>query len=218
MTFKAVVFDLDGTLLDTIEDLTDSMNAALARMGYPGKTIEESKKLVGDGLKTFVRRALPAEAADDPAAIARLKDLMRAEYRVRDAVKTRLYEGIPELLDALNRREIPMVVLSNKPHDATLAVMAKFFSRWRFRVIYGARDGVPVKPDPSAALEIARKLDIAPVEIAYVGDTNTDMLTANAAGMFAIGALWGFRTAEELRANGAKVLIGHPLELLPFCL
>jgi phosphoglycolate phosphatase len=133
-------------------------------------------------------------------------------------VKTRLYEGIPELLDALNRREIPMAVLSNKPHDATLAVMAKFFSRWRFQVIYGARDGVPVKPDPSAALEIARKLDTAPVEIAYVGDTNTDMLTANAAGMFAIGALWGFRTAEELRANGAKVLIGQPLELLPFCL
>jgi phosphoglycolate phosphatase len=218
MTFKAVVFDLDGTLLDTIEDLTDSMNAALARMGYPGKTIEESKKLVGDGLKTFVQRALPAEAVDDPVAITRLKDLMRAEYSVRDAVKTRLYEGIPELLDALNRREIPMAVLSNKPHDATLAVMAKFFSRWRFQVIYGARDGVPVKPDPSAALEIARKLDIAPVEIAYVGDTNTDMLTANAAGMFAIGALWGFRTAEELRANGAKVLIGQPLELLPFCL
>jgi len=217
MTFKAVVFDLDGTLLDTIEDLTDSMNAALARMGYPGKTVEESKNLVGDGLKTFVRRALPPEAADDPAAIARLKDLMRAEYRIRDDVKTRPYEGIPELLDALSRRDFPMAVLSNKPHDSTLSVMTKFFSRWRFRVVYGARDGVAVKPDPCGALEIARALDIAPAEIAFVGDTNTDMLTANAAGMFAIGALWGFRTAEELTANGAKALIAHPLELLPFC-
>ncbi len=214
MKYRAVLFDLDGTLLDTIEDLTDSMNAALAEMGLPGRSVEECKQLVGDGLGTFVRRALPPEVGDSPEAMAKLKELMRAEYDRRRDMKTRPYEGIYELLDALTGHGIPMAVLSNKPHDSTLAVMGKYFSRWRFRAIFGARDGVPVKPDPSGALEIARIFGLKADEIAYVGDTNTDMQTANAAGMFAVGALWGFRTAEELKANGARVLIEKPLDLL----
>jgi phosphoglycolate phosphatase len=214
MKYKAVLFDLDGTLLNTIEDLTDSMNAALAKMGLPGRSVEECKQLVGDGLETFVRRALPPDVCDSPEAMAKLKDLMRAEYNLRKAAKTKPYEGIYELLDALNRRGISMAVLSNKPHDSTLAVMKKYFPRWEFRPIFGARDGIQVKPDPSGALEIARVLGLKPDEIAFVGDTNTDMQTANAAGMFAVGALWGFRTAEELRTAGAKVLIEKPLDLL----
>lgn len=214
MRFKAVIFDLDGTLLDTIEDLTDAMNAALAAMGYPGRTIAECKKLVGDGLETYVRRALPPGAGDDPRVVARLKELMRAEYKVRQDHKTKPFEGIAELLDALNDLGIPLAILSNKPHDSTLAVMKRYFPGRDFRVIFGAREGIPVKPDPDAALEIARLMDITPGNFAYVGDTNTDMRTANAAGMFAVGALWGFRTAEELLTNGAQVLIEKPEDLL----
>jgi phosphoglycolate phosphatase len=214
MNFKAVIFDLDGTLLDTIEDLTDSMNAALSEMGFPGYGIDDCKKLVGDGLATFVQRVLPPEARDNPEIAAKLTELMRWKYSERNTVKTRPYKGIPELLEALVQRGIRLAVLSNKPHDSTLVVMKKYFSRWNLAAVFGARDGVPVKPDPTSALEIARLLDLSPSEIVYVGDTNTDMWTANAAGMYAVGALWGFRTAGELRTSGAKVLIKKPLDLL----
>jgi phosphoglycolate phosphatase len=215
MPFRAVIFDLDGTLLDTIEDLTDSMNAALVRLGHPARTIAECKQLVGDGLETFVRRALPPAAADDPRERTRLRELMMMEYRDRSTLKTRPYPGVPDLLDALAARNVPAAVLSNKPHDSTLAVMEHYFSRWSFRAIFGARDGVPVKPDPAGALEIARILGLAPANIAYLGDTNTDMQTATGAGMYGVGALWGFRTAGELLANGAKVLIETPMDLMP---
>jgi len=214
MIFRAVIFDLDGTLLDTIEDLTDSMNAALARMGFEPKTIEECKRLVGDGLTTFVYRALPPAAANDPEAALTLRRLMRDEYRRRDAWKTRPYPGIPETLAALVGKRIPLSILSNKPHDSTQEVVRKFFPDIDFAAVFGARDDVPVKPDPDGALEIAALLQIPPEEILYVGDTNTDMQTAEAAGMYAVGVLWGFRTPEELRENGARVLISRPSELL----
>jgi len=214
MRFKSVIFDLDGTLLDTIEDLTDAMNAALGSMGYPGRSVAECKKLVGDGLDTYVRRAMPQGAADDPQAAARLKALMRAEYKVRQDHKTKPFVGIEGMLAAVVRLDIPMAVLSNKPHDSTLAVMKRYFPQVDFRVIFGARDGVPVKPDPASALEIARLMNVPPAETAYVGDTNTDMRTAVAAGMFPVGALWGFRTAEELLANGARALVEKPADLL----
>jgi len=207
MRFKAVIFDLDGTLLDTIEDLTDSMNAALAGLGFPGRSIEECKQLVGDGLATFVERVLPPKARDNPAIAARLAERMRTEYKRRSAVKTKPYKGIAELLNALTEQAMAMAVLSNKPHDSTVEIVKKYFPRWTFRAIFGARDGVPIKPDPAPALEIARILDLAPAQILYLGDTNTDMWTADAAGMFAVGALWGFRTARELKAAGAKILI-----------
>ena len=215
MRFKAVIFDLDGTLLDTIEDLTDSMNAALAGLGYPGRSIEECKQLVGDGLATFVERVLPPEARDNPAIAARLTERMRTEYKRRNAVKTKPYEGIAELLNVLTEWAMAMAVLSNKPHDSTVEIVKKYFPRWTFRAVFGARDGIPIKPDPAAALEIAQILNVAPAGILYLGDTNTDMWTADAAGMFAVGALWGFRTAAELKAAGAKILIRKPQDLLP---
>lgn len=214
MTFKAVIFDLDGTLLDTIEDLTEAMNAALAKMGYPLRSVEECKKLVGDGLDTYVRRALPAGARDDAAAAARLKVLMRDEYRARCDRKTRPYDGIPELLKGLTGRGVRMAVLSNKPHEATTTVMNLYFSGWPFEVVSGAQEGIPVKPDPQSALDIARRMGLDPSKFVYLGDTNTDMQTATAAGMFAVGALWGFRTAQELTSNGALLLIEKPADLL----
>jgi phosphoglycolate phosphatase len=213
MKFRAVIFDLDGTLLDTIEDLTDSMNASLAQMGYPTKTVAECKILVGDGLGTFISRSLPPSCADDPEAARRLRELIRTEYRKRNADKTRPYPGIREMLASLGRKGIPLAILSNKPHDSTREVVEKYFPDVDFRFVFGAREDVPVKPHPEGALAIARMLDVSPAEVLYVGDTNTDMQTASAAGMFAAGVLWGFRTADELKKNGARVLIAEPMEL-----
>jgi len=216
MTFKAAVFDLDGTLLDTIEDLTDSMNAALSALGYPIHTIEECKNLVGDGLHSYIQRALPPEARGNPEAAAGLGAIMRAEYQKRNAVKTKPYTGVAEMLAGLAERGVPAAVLSNKPHASTVEVINRYFPGYPFQIVFGAREYAPVKPDPAGALEIAKILNIQPREILYLGDTNTDMQTAVAAGMFPVGAVWGFRTAEELKANGAKALASHPLEILDF--
>jgi phosphoglycolate phosphatase len=214
MSYKAVLFDLDGTLLDTLDDLGDSMNAVLAAHGYPVHPIPSYSEFVGDGVLVLVRRALPARVREDDAVVNELVPQMRKEYSQRWKAKTRPYEGIPELLDGLSARGVRMAVLSNKPHPATVEVVAHFFPGHKFDATLGARPNVPIKPDAGAALDVSRQLSIPPGEFLYLGDTNTDMQTARAAGMYAVGGLWGFRSAEELRASGADRLISHPREIL----
>ncbi|HHN46543.1 MAG TPA: HAD family hydrolase [Planctomycetes bacterium] len=214
MPRSAVLFDLDGTLLDTIEDLGDSMNAVLRSLGLPLHDYEAYKVFVGDGIRNLVMRALPEERRDE-GSLKHCRDLLWAEYSKRWRDKTRPYADIPEMLDALAARNIAMAILSNKPDEFTQKVVGAMLSRWRFAAVQGMREGVPIKPDPSAALDIAGKLGIAPADFVYLGDTGTDMKTAASAGMFAVGALWGFRSGEELAASGARMLIRSPLELLP---
>ncbi len=213
MNYEAVLFDLDGTLLDTIHDLTDSMNVVLGRSGFPGHSAETCKNFVGDGIEVFALRALP-EAHRDSATVARCAADMREEYRRRWSLKTRPYDGIPDLLDGLTRRNLKMTVLSNKPDDFTKAMVAELLFKWRFDPIMGALPSVPKKPDPALAMEISKRLDVPTEKFLYLGDTGTDMKTATAAGMFPVGALWGFRTADELTASGAKILVEHPREVL----
>jgi phosphoglycolate phosphatase len=213
MTYQAVLFDLDGTLLDTIADLTDAMNAALGEMGHPAHDVAACKYYVGDGLRNFAVRALPEGARDGPS-VARCCELFQAAYARNWAAKTRPFEGVPELLDALTRRGVERCVLSNKPDDSTRKMVREMLGRWQFAAVRGATADGATKPDPAAARAIAARLGIPPGAFLYVGDTNTDMQTANAAGMYAVGATWGFRPAEELRQSGAKVLIHHPMELL----
>ncbi len=213
MGFKAVLFDLDGTLLDTLEDLADSGNWALRQMGFAEQPAEAYKYFIGDGMENLVRRAAPQTCAD-PAALARCAELVREEYGRRWAHKTRPYPGIPELLDALAARAVPMAVLSNKPDEFTRLCVVQLLPRWAFAKVLGAGGPLPRKPDPAGARAIAAHLHLAPAEIVYLGDTSTDMQTAVAAGMFPVGALWGFRTADELLANGARVLLERPLDLL----
>ena len=214
MKYRAVLFDLDGTLVDTLEDLGDSMNAALQAHGYPVHPLPAYRYFVGDGVENLVRRALPKTAGLDEHIVARVVPVMRAEYARRWKDKTRLYPGVAELLDALRERGVKIAVLSNKPHAATMEVVEHFLSAWHFDAAFGARAGVPIKPDPGAALEVARAVGVPPESVLYLGDTNTDMKTARAAGMFAAGALWGFRTAEELSESGAAALAAHPLDVL----
>jgi phosphoglycolate phosphatase len=208
-----VLFDLDGTLLDTLEDLADSMNAVLRQFGYAPHPPEPYKYFVGDGVVNLVTRALP-EAHREAATVAKAVELMRRTYAEHWADRTRPYPGIPELLDALATRGVRMAVLSNKPDDTARLCVARLLPRWRFDAVVGASHGIPPKPDLAGVRSIIALLGVPVEQFLYLGDTNTDMATANAAGMFAVGALWGFRTAEELREAGAKVLIERPGDLL----
>jgi phosphoglycolate phosphatase len=213
LTYKAVLFDLDGTLLDTVGDLADAMNAALAAVGAPPHDVAAAKLYVGDGLRNYVVRALPDDRRDEPT-IARVGELFRGEYARNWHVQTRPYEGIPELLDALTARGLPMTVLSNKPDDFTKLMVARILGKWHFAAVRGALPGGVTKPDPGGALAMAEQLGLRPAEFLYLGDTNTDMRTAVAAGMFPVGATWGFRPLSELLENGAAAIIDHPMELL----
>ena len=213
--FKAILFDLDGTLLDTLNDLADSMNASLRHFGFPPNPVDAYRYLLGDGLVNLVSRALPADYRDE-VTINKVVSAQWNEYSRNWANKTHPYEGIPELLDALQERGIAMCILSNKPDDFTQIIVQKFLSSWKFATVRGQREDTPIKPNPQGANQIARNLGIAPDEFLYVGDSNTDMQTANAAGMFAVGVLWGFRPRDELIAAGAKALIERPSDLLNF--
>jgi phosphoglycolate phosphatase len=213
MTYHPVLFDLDGTLLDTIDDLADSMNAVLSAMGLAQHEVPAYKRFVGDGVVILAQRALP-EGRRDERAVRQAVQLMREEYSRRWDRKTRPYDGIPELLDALAARGVKLAVLSNKPDDFTRLCVERFLGKWTFAAVQGIDESVRKKPDPSGALAIARKLNIPPADFIYLGDTNTDMQTAVAAGMRPVGALWGFRQADELLAAGAKALVNRPLDLL----
>jgi phosphoglycolate phosphatase len=210
---KAVVFDLDGTLLDTLEDLADSMNAALAARGLPTHPAEAYKTFVGDGVENLAYRTAPASRFDADLYAALVRD-MRGEYTRRWADKTRPYDGVADLLDGLAARGIKLAVLSNKPQDFTELCVAKLLGRWRFGAVLGVGDSVPPKPDTTGLGLVLARMSVSAAECLYVGDTNTDMRTASAARVFAVGAAWGFRTVEELRANGADAIIHRPAELL----
>ncbi|MGC9196628.1 MAG: HAD family hydrolase [Syntrophobacteraceae bacterium] len=212
--FKAILFDIDGTLLDTLEDLADSTNSALARMGFAPHELKAYRYFVGDGMENLVRRALPEPVGNDPGKVCDCLELLLRHYEVGGTAKTRPYPGIPELLDALSARGLKMAVLSNKLHKFAVKMIEEFLPAWRFEPVFGERPSVPRKPDPTSALEIARKLGIEPADFLYLGDTATDMKTAKAAGMFPVGVLWGFRDAGELLENGAEKLLSSPRELL----
>ncbi|MGI6414649.1 MAG: HAD family hydrolase [Thermoguttaceae bacterium] len=210
---RAVLFDLDGTLLDTLADIADSANAVLEERGFPIHEQDAYRYHVGNGVKTLFQRALPEAVRSDElveACVASFRDV----YDRRCNVKTRPFEGISELLDGLVERGVKMAVLSNKPHRFTRKCVAEYLSPWPLDPVLGQREGIPLKPDPAAALEIAGQLKFAPREFLYLGDTGTDMLTARAAGMRPVGALWGFRPEQELRQAGADLLIHAPGEML----
>lgn len=213
MNFKAVIFDLDGTLLDTIDDLTDTVNTVLAGWGLPTHDREAYKFFVGDGVKILITRSLPENMRTEQRINEGVVK-MREEYSRRWKNKTKPYDGVSELLDALTTRNMRLTVLSNKPDEFTKLMVQTYFSRWNFDVVLGGRPGVALKPDPAAAVEVASILRLKPEEFAYLGDTRTDMETATGAKMYPVGVLWGFRPAEELKKSGAKTLIDHPLDLI----
>jgi phosphoglycolate phosphatase len=213
--YRAVIFDLDGTLLDTIEDIAIAMNRVLESRGFEPYTIEAYKTLVGDGIEEMVRRALSGRTLADEEIAAIVHDYRR-EYDLCWRLHSRPYAEVPALLGELGRRGVKTAVLSNKSHPFTEAMTLSLLPAFRFDVIRGAMPGAPLKPDPEPAVKIARELGVAPPSVVIMGDTKVDMKTAVAAGMVPVGALWGFRSAEELRSNGAAALLASPLELLSY--
>lgn len=213
MALNAVIFDLDGTLLDTLEDIADAANSVLKEHGFPPHPTDAYRTFVGEGIRVLMTRALPSHRKDT-ATIEGLVRAFRETYEAHWKNKTKPYTGIADMLDGLTASHLPLAVLSNKPDDFTKKCVAALLPRWTFRVVQGACSTIPNKPDPTGAQQIAATLALPPAEILYLGDTGTDMETAVNAGMFPVGALWGFRTGKELRSHGARLLIEHPQQLL----
>ena len=214
MNYGAVVFDLDGTLIDSLEDLADAVNQALGINGFPMRATGCFKYFIGSGPKTMVARALPEDKRNDEAIVEKCLGDFNSIYSSGFNVKTTLYDGIPDLLDELSERGMKKAILTNKPHTFTEKYVEDLLADWNFEVVIGQRDEIPRKPDPSGALRISRELGVESSRVVYLGDSGVDMLTAVRAGMLPVGVLWGFRTGDELRENGAEHLIETPMELL----
>jgi len=212
--YKAVLFDLDGTLLNTLNDLADTANRVLASRGFPTHPLDAYRYFVGEGAAKLIFRALPYEKRQDDQCIQACTKAFYEDYDLNWNVSTRPYEGVPEMLDALSARNIKLAVLSNKPDHFTQKCVGEFLSKWNFEPVFGLRENVPRKPDPIGALEVATRLNLPPSGFIYVGDTSIDMQTANAAGMFAVGVEWGFRPVKELKDAGAQMIIEHPSAIL----
>lgn len=215
MTFRfdAFIFDLDGTLADSIADIGISMNEVLKGRGLEPHAVDRYKEFVGEGAENLIRRAVTAAGGvvDDMPAL--LEDY-RVRYAALDHDNSRPYPGIEEMLGAIVASGRPMAVLSNKRDDFTKHLVMQAFSRFPFVDVRGERDGVPRKPDPTAAFELALALNVLPHRIGFVGDTKIDAITANRAGMISVGVLWGFRGRDELTQHGAKLLLERPEDLL----
>jgi phosphoglycolate phosphatase len=219
----ALIFDLDGTLADSLADIGGAMNRLLARYGFPPQDLDLFRQYVGEGAENLVRRTFLTatgrdwrrdEAGDFPAPLAALTDAYRVEYAALEHEASKPYPGVDVMLDGVVARRRKMAVLSNKRDDFTKHLVQHRFARWPFVAVRGEQDGVPRKPDPTAALELALALDVLPAHIGFVGDTPIDVLTARNAGMVSIAALWGFRSRAELEAAGARTFIARPEELL----
>ncbi len=214
---KAAIFDLDGTLSDSIMSMKYSGDKTMAEFGYGPFPVQDYKYFVGDGAANLVKRALikggDTELVHFDAAYARYKEIFQANcmYQVKP------YEGIPELLEALKKRGMKIAVLSNKPHHATVDVIESLFGKGYFDVVQGQVDGVPIKPDPAGVFRILDKFGVTADQVLYMGDTATDMKTGKAAGAFTVGVLWGFRDRAELESAHADAIIAKPGELLKFC-
>jgi phosphoglycolate phosphatase len=213
MPFRAIIFDLDGTLLDTLDDIANAANHVLAAQGFPTHPSPHYREFIGDGVVKLMLRALPKTHQDEATVQACVGAYVQEYERTWNAL-TKPYLGVPEMLDALVVRGLKLAVLSNKPDQFTQRCVTELLAKWTFDVVLGATDQFPRKPDPASAIETARRLGVLPAECLYVGDSGVDMQTARAAQMRPVGALWGFRGKEELLRDGAQHLIDRPSEVL----
>jgi phosphoglycolate phosphatase len=207
-----LIFDLDGTLVDSLLGIAASLNHALGSSGLPVHSNEAVRGFVGNGVKILIRRASPADA--DEALLDTIERDFKAHYDLSWQTGTIIYPGITELLEALQSRGYPLAVLSNKPHPFTVAMVSQLFPSVCFAAVLGQRPGIPHKPDPAGALEISAALGLSPADCWVIGDSTMDIETARNAGMRAVAVTWGFHDRERLLAAGADQLVDEPEELL----
>lgn len=210
---KLVIFDLDGTLLNTIADLATATNQALQHYGYPVHAVDDYRFFVGNGINKLFERALPADERNEEN-ILRIRSRFVPFYDEHNADLSRPYPGIPELLDELQGWGVKMGVASNKYQAATRKLVAHYFAGINFTEVLGQREGIPVKPDPSIVHELISKANVRPEEVLYVGDSGVDMQTARNAGVTAVGVTWGFRPKAELEAFHPAHIIETAKDLL----
>lgn len=210
---KLAIFDLDGTLLDTIGDLAASCDAVMQMNGLPQHTTDEYRQMVGRGILRLVEAAIP-EQMRLPEYVEKVRRDFVAYYLDHIDLHTHPYNGIPELIDAMTERGVKIAVASNKFQAGTERLIRSFFPGVEFVAVLGQRVGVPLKPDPQIDLEIIEAAGVEPSETLHIGDSGVDMQTAHAAGVRAVGVTWGFRSREELAESGADVIVDHPEEIL----
>lgn len=211
---QAVIFDLDGTLLNSITDIAESMNEVLEKYNFPTHSIEAYKQIIGRGIDNLVIDSLPNSVTQQQ--YEKYFTEMREVYGKRWMLKTRPYSGINEMLGNLKKNKIKTAVLSNKPQKYTELAVNELLSNHKFDLVFGARENIPIKPHPQAANEILENLAVKPENALFVGDTSIDMKTAENAGIKSVGVSWGFRKIEELKNAGAKYIILKPEELSEF--
>ncbi len=205
---KLLIFDLDGTLLNTITDLARSANHALAQLGYPTHPIEAYNLMVGNGINKLLERALPQEARTEEEVL-RVRKEFTLYYDEHATEATAPYPGISELLRELQSQGCLLAVASNKYQSATEKLVARFFPDIRFEAVFGQREGVPVKPDPTIVFDILQRTGITKKDVLYIGDSGVDMQTANNAGVTACGVTWGFRQRTELESFYPEYLVDN---------
>lgn len=212
--YKACIFDLDGTLADSVESIANSANNAIMEFGFEPNTVERYKEFAGDGADEMLKRSLIAAGDNELEYFERVKARYKELFAKDCMYKVKPYEGITELLDNLKDKNIKIAVLSNKPHLRAVDVVEQLFGKDYFDIILGQTEHINRKPSPDGALIIADELELLTSECIYIGDTNTDMITGKAANMYTVGVTWGFRDMQELLDNGADLIIDSPLELL----
>ena len=209
---KAVLFDLDGTLVNSLVDLANSVNFALEKFGFPVHNTEDFKLFVGDGIPKMIERALPRESRDE-ATLKKVNEVFMEHYSVHYADNTLPYKGMPELINTLKARGFKLAVVTNKAQDMADKVVKKAYGEV-FDIIFGKRENIPAKPDPTATLTVIDELGVKPGECVFLGDSGNDVLTGFNSGAYSVGELWGYRDREELIANKAMYIINSPEELI----
>lgn len=210
---KAVIFDLDGTLLNTLDSIAYFANKTLEKYGYGTIETEKYKKLTGNGARVLMERMLKEVHAEGYDFEKMLHDYNKS-YDDDFMYLTRPYDGILDMLGELRKKGIKTAVISNKPDSTTVQVVREMMGELTPDIVRGGREGVPLKPDPTAVLEIIEQLGVEKDDCLYVGDTATDMETGKNAGLFTVGVLWGFRDREEIEKAGAKAIVSKPAEIL----
>ena len=211
---KLCIFDLDGTLLNTLGNIAGNLNKTLEALGYESFPTDRYRDFVGNGARILVERALRAQDAYTPESFATVYASFMARYEASPDEGTTVYEGMPETLAALRAQGVLCAVCTNKPHLAAEKSILRFFGEDAFVAVCGARDGAPLKPAPDGVNALLARLGVGCDEVLFIGDSDVDMLTARAARVKALGAKWGFRTPEELTEAGADALLSHPREIL----
>ena len=213
MKYQAAIFDMDGTLINSLEDLADSVDKTLAHYGFSPHTLEEYRYFVGNGARKLIERSLPKDKATNSDFVTEVLAYYDGCYKQRLTNKTRPYDGILEMLEGLQKMKIPLGVCTNKQQFAADEIIKAMFPDNMFDAVIGDQKGLPRKPDPTKVLKIAAQFNVKPEQVAYFGDTSVDMETAHNAGFLSIGVTWGFRPKSELIESGAEILINQPSEL-----